>query len=127
MSALRITLFALLLSLGFVGSAAAQQHWLVGTWKGALGNLTSTNRFGPDRTMEVKSVSPDGGKAQATWTGATGTLSISITISGNEISFTTPGSVGANYKMTHNAGALSGSWSPTGGSSGGGTVNLKKQ
>ena len=126
MSALRFTLFALLLSLGFVGSAAAQQHWLVGTWKGALGNLPTTNRFGPDRTMVVKSVSPDGGKAQATWTGATGTQSISITISGNEISFSTPGSAGANYKMTHNAGSLNGSWSAAGGS-GGGTVNLKKQ
>lgn len=126
MSAIRITLFALLLSLGFVGSAAAQQHWLVGTWKGALGNLPTTNRFGPDRTMEVKSVSPDGGKAQATWTGATGTQSISITISGNEISFSTPGSAGANYKMTHNAGSLNGSWA-AGGGSGGGTVNLKKQ
>lgn len=126
MSAIRITLFALLLSLGFVSSAAAQQHWLVGTWKGALGNLPTTNRFGPDRTMEVKSVSPDGGKAQATWTGATGTQSISITISGNDISFSTPGSSGATYKMTHNAGSLNGSWSGASGSANG-SVNLKKQ
>lgn len=126
MSAIRITLITLLLSLGLVGSAAAQQHWLVGTWKGALGNLPSTNRFGPDRTMEVKSVSPDGGKAQATWIAATGPQPISITISGNEISFTTAGSSGASYKMTHNTGSLSGSWTATGGS-GSGTVNLKKQ
>lgn len=126
MSAIRITLFALLLSLGFVGSATAQQHWLIGTWKGALGNLPTTNRFGSDRTMEVKSVSPDGSKAQASWTGATGTQSISITISGNDISFSTPGSAGANYKMTHSAGSLNGSWAAAGGS-GGGTVNLKKQ
>ncbi len=126
MTALRFLTLFLVLALGVSGSATAQQHWLVGTWKGALGNLPSTNRFGPDRTMQVKSVSPDGGKAQATWTGATGSQSISITISGNDISFTTSGSSGATYKMTHNGGSLSGSWTATGGS-GGGTVNLKKQ
>jgi hypothetical protein len=106
--------------------ASAQQHWLVGTWKGALGNLSSTNRFGPDRTLEVKSVSPEGGKAQGTWIAATGAQPVTITISGNDISFSTAGSSGSSYKMTHNASSLSGSWSAASGGAGG-TVNMKKQ
>ena len=126
MKVLRYVALILVVMAGASGSTMAQQHWLIGTWKGALNNLPTTNRFGADRTMEVKSVSADGGKAQAAWTGGTGTLQISISISGNDITFTTPGSAGATYKMTHNAGTLSGSWSPSGGS-GGGAVNLKKQ
>lgn len=126
MTALRSLALILILALGAAAPAAAQQHWLVGTWKGALGNLPTTNRFGPDRTMEVKSVSPDGGKAQASWIGATGAQPISITISGNDVSFTTAGSAGATYKMTHSGGSLSGSWSASGGSANG-SVNLKKQ
>ena len=121
--------FVLMLAivLGAAAPAAAQQHWLVGKWTGALTNLPSTNRFGSERTMDVRSVSPDGTKAQAVWVTGGGTLQIALNISGNEVSFTTPGTGGAHYKMTHNAGALSGTWQPAGGAGGGGTVNFKKQ
>jgi hypothetical protein len=122
----RMLAVLLLVAIAAAAPASAQQHWLVGTWKGALGNLASTNRFGPDRTMEVKSVSPDGGKAQGTWIAATGSQPISITVSGNDITFSTAGTSGASYKMTHNASTLNGSWAPASGGAGG-TVNMKKQ
>jgi len=123
---IRAIALLLLVAITAVAPASAQQHWLVGKWTGALTNLPSTNRFGAERTMEVKSVSPDG-KAQASWVSGGGTLQITLTVSGNDVTFTTPGTAGAYYKMTHNAGALSGTWTPTGGAAGGGTVNLKKQ
>jgi hypothetical protein len=127
----RMTMFrAIAIALVFLAGtlpAAAQQHWLVGKWTGALTNLPSTNRFGSERTMDVKSVSPDGTKAQAVWVTGGGTVQVTLNVSGNEVSFTTPGTGGAHYKMTHNAGALSGSWTPAGGGGGGGTVNFKKQ
>lgn len=127
MSTIRTILFALIMSLGVAGSAAAQKHWLAGKWTGAMTNLPSTNRFGSERTMDVKSVSPDGTKAQAVWITGGGTLQIALTISGSEVTFSTPGSSGAHYKLTHTAGTLSGAWGPAGGGGGGGTLNLKKQ
>lgn len=123
----RVIALMLLVALAANAPAGAQQpHWLVGTWKGALGNLPSTNRFGPDRTLEVKTVAPNGSTAQGRWIAQTGTQTVAITISGNEISFATAGSSGATYKMTHNAGTLTGSWAAVGGG-GGGTITLKKQ
>jgi hypothetical protein len=123
---LRTIALLLMVTIAAVAPASAQQHWLVGKWTGALTNLPSTNRFGSERTMEVKSVSPDG-KAQASWISGGGTLQITLTVLGNEVSFATPGTAGASYKLTHNAGTLSGAWTPSGGASSGGTVNLKKQ
>lgn len=126
MSLLRKIVLIVLVSTAFSSLASAQEHWLVGTWKGALTNLPSTNRFGADRTLEIKSVSPDG-KAQGSWVGGAGTVRVALVVSGNEVTFTTPGSSGASYKLVHNAGTMNGSWTPTGGASSGGSVTLKKQ
>lgn len=123
---LRRTLFLALLAMAFAQPALAQQHWLVGTWSGAMTNLPTTNRFGADRIMEVKSVSADGTKAQASWTGGAGTQQVSLTISGNEVTFSTPTSAGANYKLTHSGNTLSGIWTSASGSANGG-ISLKKQ
>jgi hypothetical protein len=125
---IRTLAFLLIVGLAASSPAGAQQpHWLLGKWTGTLTNLPATNRFGSERTMDVKSVSSDGTKAQASWGTGAGTSQINLAISGNEVTFTTPGSGGASYKLTHNAGALVGSWSPVGGASSGGSVNLKKQ
>jgi hypothetical protein len=125
-SVIRAIALLLIVAIAAAAPASAQQHWLVGKWTGSLTNLPSTNRFGSERTLDVKSVAPDG-KAQAAWISGGGTLQITLTVSGNEVSFSTPGTAGAHYKMVHNAGTLSGTWAPAGGGSGGGTVNFKKQ
>jgi hypothetical protein len=127
MSAFRITLVAILMALGTALPAASQQHWLLGTWTGALTNLPGTNRFGADRTLEVKSVTPDGGTAQAVWTSGAGAVPIVVTIAGNELSFTTPGTNGSSYKLTHKGNSLDGSWTPNGGTKSGGSVSMKKK
>jgi hypothetical protein len=126
MSALRILVVAVLLVLGNALPAASQQHWAIGQWQGHLGNLPSTNRFGTERTLDIKSVSADG-KGQATWTAASGTQPVTVSISGNDMAFTTGGTNGASYKLTHKAGVLDGSWTPSGGTKGGGSVSLKKK
>jgi|CXWL01.1.fsa_nt_gi hypothetical protein len=126
MSALRILVVAVLLVLSNALPAASQQHWAVGVWQGNLGNLPATNRYGPERTLDIKSVSADG-KGQATWTSAIGTQAVTLSISGNEMTFSTTGTSGASYKLTHKAGVLDGSWTPNGGGRGGGNVNLKKK
>ncbi|MGE0151846.1 MAG: hypothetical protein AB7R90_04460 [Reyranellaceae bacterium] len=125
MSVLRKAFVVLLLAAASACPAAAQEHWLIGKWTGAMTNLPTTNRFGSERTLEVKSVSPDG-KAQASWTGGAGTQQVAVTVSGNEITFATPTSAGASYRMAHSGGTLSGTWSAAGGSASGG-INLKKQ
>lgn len=124
---LRAIAFLLLVAIAAAAPAGAQQHWLQGTWTGTLTNQPMNSRTGPERTLNVKSVSADGTSAQADWISATSTIKITIAIAGNDISFTTPGSSGANYKMKHNAGALSGEWGPAGGGTRGGSVNFKKQ
>jgi hypothetical protein len=119
---------ALLLLVAFAAApASAQQHWLQGKWSGTLTNQPMNSRTGPERTLDVKSVSADGTSAQAEWINSASTSKITITISGNDITFTTPGSSGSNYKLKHNAGVLSGDWQPAGGGTRGGSVNLKKQ
>lgn len=123
----RMLAVLLLLAIGAANPASAQQHWLTGNWAGTLSNLPMNNRAGPERTLEVKSVSADGTSAQGRWVNAAGSSNIAIAISGNDISFTTPGSSGANYKLKHNAGVLNGEWAPAGGGGRGGSVTLKKQ
>jgi len=126
MRAFRFFTLILALAIGGALPALAQQHWAVGQWQGTLGNLPSTNRYGPERTLDIKSVSADG-KGQATWTSAIGTQAVTVSISGDEMTFSTTGTSGASYKLTHKAGALDGSWTPNGGGRGGGNVNLKKK
>jgi hypothetical protein len=125
MSILRIAALTLLVSIAASLPASAQEHWAVGKWVGNLGGLPSTNRFGTERTLEIKSVA--NGTAQGIWNYAGGTAqTVTAAISGNDMSFTTAGSSGAIYKLTHKSGALDGSWSPTSGKAGG-SVNMKKQ
>lgn len=127
MSIFRAVAFMLLVSIAAALPASAQQHWAVGKWVGNLGGLPSTNRFGTERTLEIKSVAANS-TAQGVWTYAGGApQTVTVTISGNDMSFTTAGTSGATYKMTHKAGALDGSWTPSGGTRGGGAVNMKKQ
>jgi hypothetical protein len=126
MSAFRVFLVAILLAFGTALPAASQQHWAVGQWEGNLGNLPSTNRFGSERTLVVKSVTADG-KGQATWTGATGSQPVTVSISGDNMTFSTPGTSGASYKLTHKSGTLNGNWEPSGGAKAGGSVTLKKK
>ena len=126
MRAFRFVTLILALAIGGAFPALAQQHWAVGQWQGKLGNLSSTNRFGPERTLDIKSVAADG-KAQATWTAATGTQPVTVSISGDEMTFSTAGTSGSTYKLTHKAGSLDGSWTPNGGANGGGSINLKKK
>jgi hypothetical protein len=119
----------LMVAIAVAAPASAQQHWLVGTWTGALTNQPMNSRTGPERTLVITSVSADGATAQATWANATSSNAqkVNVAIAGNDISFTTAGSSGANYKLKHNAGTLSGDWAPAGGATRGGSVNLKKQ
>ncbi len=126
MPALRAVLLALLLSIGVAGHSAAQQHWLQGTWTGAMTNLPPTNRFGADRTLEVTSVAPDGASASGTWTSAAAKVPLAIAIAGETVSFTSPGSAGAVYKLTRKGGIMEGSWAAVAGSAGG-SLSLKKQ
>ncbi len=127
MTAIRNIAVALMLAIGFALPGSAQQpHWLTGIWEGSLGNLPTTTRFGPERTLTVASVAASGASAKGTWVGANSKANVDIAIAGDTISFTTPGSSGASYKLAHKGNALEGTWSPTGGR-GGGTVTLKKK
>lgn len=127
MSIVRILSLAVVIGLATMHAASAQQHWLIGSWSGTLTNLPTTNRFGADRTLEVKSVSADGTKGQGSWISGAGTYQISLDISGDDVAFTTPGTGGANYKLKHAAGTLTGEWAPVGGGRRGGNVTLKKK
>ncbi len=102
----------------------AQQHWLIGSWKGSLGGITTSNPYGTERTLKIVSV--DGSTAKGQWIGPTGAQGVAVTVNGDSVSFATPGGLGASYRLTHKGNALDGSWQGT--SSGkSGSVNLTKQ
>jgi hypothetical protein len=127
MSVIRLIAIAVLFAIAIaVPSQGQQPHWLVGTWKGELGNVVVTSRMGSERTLVVKRVAPDGSSARATWTGLGEGLTVNLTIAGDEVSFVTPGSLGNSYKLTHKGDMLEGSWQRSG-SGKGGPASLKKQ
>ncbi len=111
-------------------SAQQQKHWLIGTWKGELGNVATTTRYGSERTLIVNKVAADGSSAKANWAGQGkgegegGT--VTLTISGDQVSFMTSGSQGNSYKLTHKGDSLEGDWQRSGAAKGG-AVFLKKQ
>lgn len=117
--------FALLLvASSFALPAAAQQHWLIGSWKGSLGGISTSNPYGTDRTLKIVSV--EGSHAKGQWIGPTLTQGVAVTVEGDNVSFFTPGGFGATYKLVHNGNALEGSWQGT--SSGkSGSVSLTRQ
>jgi len=125
MSIIRSFAAAALLLFALAAPSYAQQHWLVGSWKGALGGLTTTNKYGSDRTLTVNSVSADG-TAVGVWEGQAAKQAVKLTVSGEDVTFSTPGSQGATYHLTHKGNALDGNWQ--GASSGkGGPISLTKQ
>ena len=54
-----------LASLAALPAAAQEKHWLVGTWKGEIGN-NYRGRDGTERTMTIAAV-PTGGDIQGSW------------------------------------------------------------
>ncbi len=124
----RLAVVLLALSFLFALPAHGQQpHWLLGDWSGEMSNVSAASRLGVGRTLSVTSVSPDGATAQGTWANAAGKLPVSIAIAGEAISFTTPGSAGAAYKLTHKAGTLAGRWETVGAGGASGSVSLQKK
>ena len=114
MSLIRLLAVAALLAIAIAAPSQAQQkHWLVGSWKGALGGISTNNQFGAERTLTVNAVAADG-TATGIWESANAKQAIKITVSGDNITFVTPGSQGATYKLTHKGNSLDGSWQGSG-------------
>jgi len=113
MSVLRLVMVAILLGIGSMLPATAQQpHWLVGTWEGELKNAPA-GPLGNVRTLKVPSVSADGTSAQASYGGQAGMVNVTLAIAGDTVTFTTPGNQGGGYKLTRKGDTLDGSWSHT--------------
>jgi len=107
-------------------ATAADRHWLVGTWEGSRKNVGTRSRTGGERTLVVNSVAADGSTGKGQWIVSTGTVSVTLAIAGNVVSFTTPGAQGLAYRLVHKDGMLEGTW--TGQSRGnGGTIELEKR
>lgn len=128
MSSIRSLILMFFVSFAALASAAAQQpHWLVGEWSGELSNVAANSRYGNTRTLTVASVAPDGASAQGTWASAASKVPVSIIIAGDAVTFTSPGSSGAIYKLTRAGNKLTGPWNTTGPSQLGGNVSLQKK
>jgi hypothetical protein len=123
MSVIRLIAVAALLSIAAALPLQAQQHWLVGSWKGTLSGLGNTP-YGNERTLTVTAVS--GNTAKGQWVGPSSNQSVTITIAGDSISFATPGSAGATYKMTNKGKSLDGTWTASGNGKNG-PISLTKQ
>lgn len=123
MSVIRLIAVAVLLSIASIVPSHAQQHWLVGTWKGNLSGLGNTP-YGNERTLTVTAV--DGNAAKGQWVGPSSNQNVTIAIAGDSISFTTPGTAGATYKMTNKGKSLDGTWTSSG-SGKNGPISLSKQ
>lgn len=122
---LAAALALLFVALPLAGPSFAQQHWLIGSWKGALSGVPSGSLYGTDRTLTVSSVAADG-SASGVWTGPSAKQPVKLTVNGDTVTFITPGSTGASYKLMHKGNALEGSWQNSGNGKGG-AVSLTKQ
>lgn len=110
MSILRLIAVTILLGLGSVLPAAAQQpHWLIGTWEGELKNAPASP-LGNARILKVTSVSADGTSGQGTYGGQAGTVNVTLAIAGDAVSFTTTGNNGSTNKLTRKGNMLDGTW-----------------
>jgi|CXWL01.1.fsa_nt_gi hypothetical protein len=105
---------------------AQNKHWLLGSWEGGRKNLAANTRTGSERTLVVKSVSPDGSSAKAQWVVSTTTVNVTLAIAGDVVTFTTPGAQGNSYRLVRKGDVLDGSWT-TQSSGHGGAIELKKK
>ncbi|MGE0659572.1 MAG: hypothetical protein AB7F36_11360 [Reyranellaceae bacterium] len=128
MPSIRSLVVAVFLSLACFAPATAQQpHWLLGEWSGELANVSANARFGNTRTLAVTSVAPDGASAQGTWASAASKVPVAIIVAGDTVSFTSPGSGGAAYKLVRKGNKLDGTWETVGASRLSGNIALQKK
>ena len=106
--------------------AAQQKHWLLGVWDGEMSGLSTRARGGSQRTLRVNAVAPNGSAGKGTYGDGSNTQNVVFSISGDSVSFSTPGYAGFDHRLTHRAGVLEGTWSnrSTGAS---GPVRFKKK
>jgi len=74
-----------------VQSASAQQpqsHWLIGHWEGTIENYRS--KEGPDRTLRVHAVSPDGKAVGRSSVTGMNSVAIDVVVEGVQIKFLLP-------------------------------------
>ena len=119
-------LAAAILGLVVSPALAADKHWLVGTWEGERKNVGTRTRTGAERKLVVNSVAADGATGKAQWIVSTGTVSVTLAIAGDGVSFTTPGAQGNIYRLTRKGDALEGTWSNQGRDNSG-AIELFKQ
>lgn len=120
---------AILVALSFLLAlpAQAQQHWLLGQWYGEFPNVDPASRYGAGRTLTVTSVDASGATASGTWASRAGAVPVSLAIAGETVTFTTPGSTGASYKLTRTGNKLEGPWQTIGTSRLSGNITLQKK
>lgn len=107
----RTLLVAAVIGIVVLAPAAAQQrHWLIGTWVGELSNFPAMGRGGPGRTLQVNAVAPNGAMGKGVLIINDNKINVALKIAGDMVSFITPGSSGADHKLTHRAGVLEGTW-----------------
>ena len=127
MSVIRLLAVAVLLMVASALPSHAQpKHWLVGTWKGAISGVSSSAKYGTERTLTITAVDASGTSANGVYEGPGAKQTVKIAISGDAISFATASSQGAEYKMTHKGDKLEGIWQGKG-SAASGQVTLTKQ
>ena len=120
-------LFAAMAAWGCALPARAQaKHWLIGAWEGSRKNVGTRSRTGGERSLVVNSVAADGSTGKGQWIVSTGTVSVTLAIAGNVVTFTTPGAQGLVYRLVHKDGVLEGTWSSQSRGNGG-AIELEKQ
>lgn len=127
MSVLRLVMVGILLGIGNVLPAYAQQsHWLLGSWDGGRRNVGTSSRTGSDRVLRINSISSDGSTVKAQWVASTGTVSVNLAIAGDGVTFTTPGAQGNPYRLVCKGGQLEDTWTNMG-KGNGGSIELTKK